>query len=454
MFAASKKLWLIAVFSIAITILVNLAWWVFYGRTVKLLDRQLERRLEAVAKAGATRISPATIASLLEPDFETFSEVTEILEEIRLSDSLSEVFIIDENYRYLATSSFETDSVYLLAPLNSRYIDSLFYDFEPMAVSSKSYQTGGIYLKSAFAPLFDTSGLAVAVLGVEAPVDFFEALKESHRNLVFSGLLSIMAGLIFGAVFLILQRSLNQAESQLFLNETHSHLGRMVAVISHEIKNPLTIIRSSGEQIKRIISKQPDIPGGTEIQRESGFVIDEVDRLNDIVTSYLNFARGTTGGLLVGTSPKPVDIIGMMGIITVQLQTNYPGEKIQWQLTGNQTNLVVNTYERVLRQLVLNLLIKGAEACLAAKKPIKLSLGAFDVGADFEIKITDFGTGISKQEQKKLFTPFYSTRHSGTGLGLYLSKKIVEELKGRIDIKSELGEKTEVIIRLPKMVSI
>ncbi|MGH8014694.1 MAG: sensor histidine kinase [Candidatus Zixiibacteriota bacterium] len=454
MLATNKKLWLIAIFSIAIIILVNLVWWVFYGRTERLLDRQMGRRLEAVAKAGAIRINPQALEELLEMNIETFAEVSDILEEIRLTDSLSEVFIIDENYRYLATTSDETDSVYLLAPLNGKYIDSLFYDPDPKAVSSESYQTGGFYLKSAFVPLFEVNGLAVAVLGVEAPVDFFESLKQSRRNLFFSGFLSIIAGLVFGAVFLVLQRSLNRAESQLFLNETHSHLGRMVAVISHEIKNPLTIIRSSGEQIKRVIAKQPDIPGGIEIQRESGFVIEEVDRLNEIVTSYLNFARGTSGGLLVGASPKPMNVDEFIAKIKMYLLGKYPGQNIEWTDSHEKQGLVVSTFERVLGQLILNLLINGAEACLAAQKPIKLGLSIADAGQDIDIRVSDFGAGISKEEQRKLFTPFYSTRHSGTGLGLYLSKKIVDELKGRIDIKSVLGDKTEIIIVLPKQQSL
>jgi signal transduction histidine kinase len=341
----------------------------------------------------------------------------------------------------------------LLAPLNGQYIDSIFFEIEPKAISSKSYQTGGVYLKSAFVPLVDSTGLAAAVLGVEAPVDFFESIKQSRRNLFFSGILSVIAGLIFGSVFLVLQKTLNRAEAQLFLNETHSHLGRMVAVISHEIKNPLTIIRSSGEQIKRIISKQPDTPGASEIQRESGFVIEEVDRLNEIVTSYLNFARGTTGGLLVGVSPKPINVDEFVAKIKALLQGKFPEEKIEWIEHDRKRGLVINSHERVLRQLLLNLLINGVDSCLTAKRPIKIGLAIDDLGANFHILVQDYGSGISKEEQAKLFTPFYSTRHAGTGLGLYLSKKIVEELKGQIDIKSKLGHGTEVIIRIPKMSS-
>ena len=169
-------------------------------------------------------------------------------------------------------------------------MDSFFYSFitAENALVTESYQTGSIYLKSAFVPLADSLGLVVAVLGVEAPVDFFESLVELKNNLYFSSLLSVLAGLIFGIIFLMVQRSLNQAEARLVLSETHSHLGRMVAVISHEIKNPLMIIRGSAESLKRFLAKANKYP------EEAAFVIETVDLLNKIITGYVCSARDTT----------------------------------------------------------------------------------------------------------------------------------------------------------------
>ena len=269
MFGGTKKLWLVALFSIVLIVLVNLAWWIFYDKTEAILDGQLGRRLALVANTGAMRITATDIEALMSNDFEAFVNIVDILEEIRLSDSLSEVFILDENYYYLATTSYESDTTYLLAPLNSRYIDSFFYSSAENALVTESYQTGSIYLKSAFVPLVDSLGLVVAVLGVEAPVDFFESLIELKNNLYFSSLLSVLAGLIFGIIFLLVQRSLNQAEARLVLSETHSHLGRMVAVISHEIKNPLMIIRGAAERLKRFLAKENKYP------EEADFVIED-----------------------------------------------------------------------------------------------------------------------------------------------------------------------------------
>lgn len=446
MFGGTKKLWLVALFSIVLIVLVNLAWWIFYDKTEAILDGQLGRRLALVANTGAMRITATDIEALMSNDFEAFANIVDILEEIRLSDSLSEVFILDENYYYLATTSYESDTTYLLAPLNGRFIDSFFYSFstEENALVTESYRTGSIYLKSAFVPLADSLGLVVAVLGVEAPVDFFESLVELKNNLYFSSLLSVLAGLIFGIIFLLVQRSLNQAEARLVLSETHSHLGRMVAVISHEIKNPLMIIRGAAERLKRFLAKENKHP------EESDFIIEEVDRLNQIVTGYLSFARGTTGGILAASQSELVKTAEFIAKMKADLEQKYADQKIEWVNDNSPPGLVINSYPRVLRQILLNLLINGAEACLSAEKPLKLGLSILEQAEFIELRVLDFGPGIRKKEIKKLFKPFYTTRQQGSGLGLYLTLKIVEELRGRIDIQSKPGEKTEFIIYLPK----
>ncbi|RKX27564.1 MAG: hypothetical protein DRP47_06295, partial [Candidatus Zixiibacteriota bacterium] len=125
MFGDSKKLLIAALFVVVLIILVNIAWWIFYSRTEQLLDTQLSRRLSAVAGIAAISIDPETLHRLALDDFSAYIQVASILEELRVVDSLSEVFIVDANYSYLFTTSPETDSIYFLAELNGKYIDSL-----------------------------------------------------------------------------------------------------------------------------------------------------------------------------------------------------------------------------------------------------------------------------------------------------------------------------------------
>lgn len=438
MIAGSKRLIAVTLFIIFVIALVNVIWWLYYERTANLLDRQLSRRLAAVAASGSAALNPELVEKLAFYDVEAYIDATDILDRIRHSDSLAEVFIVDHSYRILASTSVEADSIYFLAELNGEYIDSVFYSLNDIAVATPSYRTGQVYLKSAFAPLTDRSGLVAAVIGVEANVDYFDVLVDLKSNIYYSILLSVVGGLLIGLVFLLLQRRINRTEQQLYLNQTHSYLGRMVAVVSHELKNPLMIIRASAERLAKKVQSD-----------ESQFIVEEVDRLNQIVTGYLDFA-GAKNRFLDNDRIEQVNLSELVDNIKKHFQSKYPGQNITWLENGIPADLSLQTYPRSLRQVILNILINGADACLTASKPIKLGVSAVDKGNRAVIHVIDHGPGIGKRELKKIFTPFYTTKQSGSGLGLFLTKKIIEEMGGEVNIESRKGEKTELIINLPK----
>ncbi|MDH4157078.1 MAG: HAMP domain-containing histidine kinase [candidate division Zixibacteria bacterium] len=424
--------------TVGLIILVNLAWWLFYDRTERLLDQQLSRRLAAIAATGAVSLQAEQVTLLSEGDIEAYSGIIGILEDIRLSDSLSEVFIVDGDYHYLATTSLEPDSVYFLAALNAPYIDSAFLGLRDEPVATPSYRTGDIYLKSAFVPLLDSTGYPQAVLGVEANVDYFDALADLRRNLYYSTGLSLAVGVIVTLLLLWAQRRINRAEQKLFLSQTHAYLGRMVAVVSHEVKNPLQIIRASAERLAK-----------REKSEESGFIVDEVDRLNQLVTGYLNFAAPRT--TLIGSeSPESIRLADFLNNVRKHFADKYANAELEWDQAQTAPETVVTSYPRPLRQVLLNLLINGAEACRDAGKPVRLGLNAIDRrGSGVAIKVVDYGPGLSKKELKRVFDPFYTSKKAGSGLGLYLSRKIVAEMGGQISINSTRDEKTEIIINLP-----
>ncbi len=446
MVTGKRKIVAMAFFAVILIALVNLAWWFFYQNTEQILDRQLSRRLAAVAQTASPAITPQITADLLAGDLNAYQKSWEILERTRQADSLAEVFILDERFRYLATTSLEDDSIYFLRRLNGPYIDSVFFGPPRQTLVTPSYQTGSAYLRTAFVPLTDSSDYVLAILGVEANVDYFDSLAELKRNLLYSAVLSIVGGLFFGLLFLAYQRRINRIEHQLYLNQTHSYLGRMVAVVSHEIKNPLMIIRASAERL----GKKFDAP-------ESQFVIEEVDRLNQIVTGYLDFARAGSGApsdsdhfLLTTEQPQPVNLKELTANLKRHFQDKYEQHQVTWLDSSTGENLSITTYPRALRQILFNLLINGAEACLGAGLPVKVGIVAEDRGSRVLLRVVDHGPGMNKRELKEAFEPFFTTKHSGTGLGLYVSRKIVAEMGGDLDIESAPGEKTELKINLPK----
>ncbi len=438
MFTGSKKFVTVALFTAMLIVLVNLAWWFYYEKTEQLLDQQLSRRLAAVAQTAATALEPFAIDQLAAGSLDGYLDVFKTLQAVRESDSLSDVFILDESYGYLATTMLESDSVYFLAGLNSPQVDSLFFGEAAGAILTPTYQSGTLFLKTAFAPLYGEEGFVLAVLGVEANVDYFDALSELRQNLKYATGLSLVGGLVLGLLFLLLQRRINRAEQQLFLGQTHAHLGRMVAVVAHELKNPLMIIRGSAERITR----KTDMP-------EAAYVVEEIDRLDGIVTGYLDFAR-SGGSLLAGDTRQNLNLAELCDSVQKHLFEKYTGEEIVWLGGIEMPSLTTDGYPRSLRQVILNLLINGVESCREAGKPLEIGIDLTENEKSIALTVVDHGGGIESKDLKKVFTPFYTTRQSGSGLGLYLSRKIVVEMGGSMRIKSEPDLKTEVIISLPK----
>ncbi|HVP06339.1 MAG TPA: HAMP domain-containing sensor histidine kinase [Candidatus Acidoferrum sp.] len=439
MTGSSRRFLAAVLFTALLIVLVNLAWWIYYRRTEALLETQLSRRLSSVVQTASAGLSRTLVDSLLAGDIDAYARVSLFLEKARAADSLSELFIIDENYFYLATTLVEPESTYFLARLNGRYIDSLFYGASTRCTVTPTYETGDLYLKSAFAPLLSASGVVVGVLGADANVDYSDALNDLKRNLAYSTAISLAGGLALGLLFLLLQRRLNRAEQQLFIGQTHTYLGRMVAVVAHEVRNPLMIIRASAERLGKKINAE-----------ETGFIVEEIDRLNGIVTGYLDFARAD-GPFLSGQQPEDFELGDFLAGVRKNLTEKYGGTEVQWLDDGESRPLSFRGYRRSLRQVMLNLLMNGVEACQAARKPIVLGLSANDHGHRTEIIVSDRGPGLSHKEIKRLFTPFYTTKQAGSGLGLYLSQKIVAEMGGTVKIESRLGHGTSIIISLPKV---
>lgn len=444
MIGDSKKLLAAGLFTIVLILIVNIAWWLFYSRTEQILDEQLSKRLISVAKTTVFAIQPEKIDNLISGDFEVFADIFSTLDRIRINDSLSEVFILDANNNYILTTLLENDSTYFLSSLNRLYIDSLFFGETDQAIASATYQTGEIYLKSAFAPIFNNEGLVSSVLGVEANVDYFDSLVDFKQNLFYASLLSLLGGLVLGIIFLIVQRRINRLQRHLFLNETQTYLGRMVSIVSHEIKNPLMIIRASAERLRK---KENSI--------ESNFIVEETDRLNEIVSGYLNFAQSGRssgrGASLISTNTCEILNLGELILnLKKHLQENFPDENINWIKSEIPQDISIRSYKGALRQVLMNLAINSVEACKSSGKEIKIGLETDENHEKIMIRIIDYGPGIPKNVIKHIFEPFYSTKTSGTGLGLYLCKKIIEEMNGELIIKSRPGDKTVAAISLPK----
>ena len=195
-------------FTCLLIVIVNLTWWLFYAKTEVSFEEQLSRRLGSLVTLGASGFDTETVSALANGYLIAYEKALDKIEQIKAADSLSEVFILDADYNYLVTTSPEEDSIYYLISLNREAIDSVFFNIENNYFSSvsASYLTDDFILKSAFAPLYDSSGHVILVLGIEADVDYADDLLSLRRSLYISTVVSVGIGLLFGIIFFLIQK--------------------------------------------------------------------------------------------------------------------------------------------------------------------------------------------------------------------------------------------------------
>jgi two-component system, NtrC family, sensor kinase len=233
-------------------------------------------------------------------------------------------------------------------------------------------------------------------------------------------------------------------EAQLFKSRRLTSLDDLSAGIAHEINNPLGIIAQEVEWMRVLLASdnQRNCPEVEEYGDSLREIASQVDRCKLIVQKLVNLAREMEPVIQRVELNDLVD--SMTGIVLREVRS-----KKEIEITKDfARNLPeIQTDPPLLRQVILNLLINAVHA-IEHRGEITISTEAVD---DFiEIAVKDDGCGIPPENLHKIFTPFYSTKQGkGTGLGLAMSRGIIERLGGFLSVDSELGEYTMFTIHLP-----
>jgi two-component system sensor histidine kinase HydH len=286
------------------------------------------------------------------------------------------------------------------------------------------------------------------VLGIfELNQDMSEQNESIVRFQLFVfGLSILIMGLIFLSLLLIVHKAQgmierraqeqNELVAQLHQAERLAALGEMVASVSHEIKNPLGIIRSTSE----LLAEMPE--ADEPHKRLSRVITEESTRLNQIVTEFLDFARPEV--------PNPrdchlEDIIQRL-VSFMRPELDKRGITVNDNLNGGSLRLFAD--QELLYRAFLNILINAVESMEdGGGIAIKIEKER-DV---YYIEFEDTGCGISEKNANRVWEPFFTTKNKGSGLGLSIVKKIVEAHSGTVDIQSREGEGTKIMVRLPHM---
>jgi len=215
---------------------------------------------------------------------------------------------------------------------------------------------------------------------------------------------------------------LHHLEAQLRRRDRLHALGEVAMGLAHEIRNPLGIIKTATQ----LLHRRADLPETDK--RHLEYVISEVSRINDLITEFLDFAK-PSAPLRTVQAARPVveEILGFCG---PELSTHNIDAHIDDQAPG----ATIYADAKQLKQACLNLILNAIDAMPEGGR---LTLGIRSVNGNTVISIADTGEGIPSDMIERIFTPFVTTKASGTGLGLAKVFSIMESHDGSIECVSE-----------------
>lgn len=232
-----------------------------------------------------------------------------------------------------------------------------------------------------------------------------------------------------------LYRAQRERLDRLYRAERLAAVGQLAAGVAHEIRNPLTAIRSTMQYLLRGLD-----PAEARYQLVEE-LLSEVDRINGTVGGLLSLSR--SGEI----HKSEIDLLEPLASAVQLVQARAAEQRVEVRSALGQGRLPVLGDAGQLKQVFLNLLINALQSMPEGGR---LSVAAApEKGPSVEVRIEDTGPGIPPDQLRKVFDPFYTTKGEGTGLGLAICHGIIEQHEGEIQLESEVGSGTAALIRLP-----
>jgi two-component system NtrC family sensor kinase len=234
-------------------------------------------------------------------------------------------------------------------------------------------------------------------------------------------------------------RAVEERERELVRSERLAAVGKMAAMITHEVRNPLSSIGLNTELLEDELT---EVPNADEARGLCRSIHREVDRLTAITEEYLAFARLPKPKL----APEPINPI--VSSLADFVREDLASKKVELATDLAAEHLIGDIDAAQIRQCLINLVRNAAEA-VGAKGGGHVRLRTRRDGERAAIIVEDDGVGIAPDVLPRLFDPFFSTKEGGNGLGLALTQQIVREHGGTLDVDSTLGKGTIFTLRVP-----
>ena len=424
---------MLAAFTLLILLLYNgSAWWI-YLRVEGYLDSIFQRSLEESSEIAALAVARSVDLAQLVPEENSLSyiETQTLLARLQQAGNFTDLFLIDPAYRNLVGvySDFRPGQVDGLLTLDRAYLNQASLGRPAL---TPVVETGGLFLRTAYVPVFGQNQTIKAILVAKADVEFLKP-KIAIRNMLAA--ITVASGLIILALAFVYarwMRALQRAEARIVHNERLAGLGQLAAGIAHELRNPLGIIEQTMTVLRRRYEKEQDelfdyIPG-------------EVERMNGIITQFLDSARESP--LEIVPNDLAVVLDRTLALLDPRLQKG--GVELQKAYPGS---VPVAMDPNKMQQVFLNLCINAIEA-MPDGGLLKVRVAPDSDAAWLCVTVEDTGEGLSEVDVERVFDPFYTTKSSGTGLGLWVADQIVRRHGGRIEAEGAGGRGTRMRVFL------
>ena len=226
------------------------------------------------------------------------------------------------------------------------------------------------------------------------------------------------------------KRALAQSEKELAWRE-------MAKQVAHEIKNPLTPMKLTLQQLEQ----SDDLSPG-KIRKSVEVLLRQVEILNQIASSFSSFTS------MPATKPQRVNLYTLIRNTVSLFQAQEDGEVI-FKASGTSPEVLIDptAFSRALSNMIIN----GLQARKEQEPVVTVTISVHSMPQLVKISIQDTGHGMTQEVMDKVFQPQFTTKHSGSGLGLALARQMVIQAGGKIWFESVLGQGTTFYVELPAM---
>ncbi|MHC5211750.1 MAG: two-component system sensor histidine kinase NtrB [Planctomycetota bacterium] len=219
------------------------------------------------------------------------------------------------------------------------------------------------------------------------------------------------------------------------------YMGTMAAGLAHEVRNPLSTMLINLQLLAEDF-RDPSTALEQRTLKRARLLQGEVKRLDGIVNDFLSLVRGYE------LSPEIVDLELLVTDLLRLVEAENERSGVSARFSPDPGARLVFADPKLLRTALLNLVVNAQQAMAGRQGELLIETRGRE--RDVEVRVTDTGPGIAAELQEKIFRPWYSTKAGGTGLGLPMTRRIVEELGGELRLQSEPGHGTRFTATIPR----